>query len=126
MYGSLGPWPRSKFARPKYGHELDANVLSIAADSLKMIHEVTETNSRHINKVRTLIKQAMRIYFLGFAFHDENLDILGFERGWDKTGQIIDGTVWELGPKRRQELLGHVKELFPFFLTCWPMSCRYR
>ena len=76
-YGSLGdlPWkgtPRSI----QFGEQINSQKLIAVTDNLQTFTEGTDEEHSEIMAIRTAIHTAGKIAFLGFAFNEQNLDLL--------------------------------------------------
>jgi hypothetical protein len=91
VYGSLGrlPWQPGTAPVVAYGRS-GPDRLKHAAESLKILHE-TMRDTSEFEEARGLIQQAQRVHFLGFGFHDANLERLGMEGEYDPG--VFSGTV---------------------------------
>ncbi|MCD4716065.1 MAG: hypothetical protein K8R45_04905, partial [Desulfobacterales bacterium] len=73
VYGSLGklPWQGGDFA---YGNHIHFKDFLEMKDNIRVIDE--RTNFDNIDKMKTLIEHAERVFFLGFGFAKENMEAL--------------------------------------------------
>ena len=76
-YGVVGslPW-LSKDNAIEFGGEPSGSQLSALAGQIKTFTEGTDAESSEVNGIRSIMKTAQRLIFLGFAFHKLNLDML--------------------------------------------------
>lgn len=74
IYGAIDrlPW-QSKQARP-YITDFDYEVLKILKNNIRVIYDRSD---EELHEAKRLIRRARRIFFLGFGYHNENLEILG-------------------------------------------------
>lgn len=96
VYGSLGPLPwqtNDAKAIINYNGKISEKRIVECAKNIKTIHEASE-DTGDITLARELLKNARRIYFLGFGYHQENLDILRIQ-DLDHNRDIM-GTVYKL------------------------------
>lgn len=75
-YGSIGPLRFEDHRGIDYGEEFDSEQVINAASRLKTFTEGTNEDSSEILAIRTVMRKAQRVVFLGFAFHPLNLDLL--------------------------------------------------
>lgn len=76
LHGVLGPTDGSWIDQASSNPDMTPEALKLAADGIKMYHEVPGEDERYV-PVRDLLKQARSIVFLGFGFHPDNLGRLG-------------------------------------------------
>lgn len=76
-YGVVGslPWQRMDNA-VEFGEEPSGRELLLLARQIKTFTEGTNEASIEINSIRSNMKIAQKLIFLGFAFHKLNLDVL--------------------------------------------------
>jgi hypothetical protein len=78
LHGRLGylPW-ESKRGRP-YGAIVDENSIRTAMAEIKIIHEdINDGRDADFAKAKELLKNAEKIYFIGFGFNKINVERLG-------------------------------------------------
>lgn len=78
-YGQVGrlPWmAENGLASVPYGAQLDGRSLSAAAKQLRTFSEGVDPERSDIDALRSTVRNADRLVFLGFAFHDMNMDLL--------------------------------------------------
>ena len=95
VYGSLGslPWQASNFSRP---YEETSDLLEIQKASRQIIVMSEKDDSAPVfHRVFELMKEASKIYFLGFGYHNTNLRRLGMSRLVNKANRF--GTSVGLG-----------------------------
>ena len=78
VHGTLGalPWQKGSMAKRSYGSNPSAAELSQAADSIGIVGDVHGSDERFVRARYLLYDWAERTVFLGFAYHQENLDNL--------------------------------------------------
>ncbi len=76
-YGSVGalPW-RSRENAIEFGKELSVQELVTLANSIKTFTEGTSKSDSEINVMRSRLKSSDKIIFLGFAYHEINMNLL--------------------------------------------------
>ena len=76
-YGKVGslPWQSSGISVP-FGGELHSSTLSQVAETLRTFTEGTSETESHIDQIREAVLEAETLVFLGFAFHELNLQLL--------------------------------------------------
>jgi hypothetical protein len=85
VYGNLGrlEWqfddPQRPLPQVSYGAKPDENAVLLAADSINIIPEQSPELPREFQKAQKLIANAKALYFLGFGYHDTNMQRLGIE-----------------------------------------------
>jgi len=100
VYGQVGglDWQDAR-AKTKYGSEIQdfsqIDLLPITKD-LYVVHE--ERTNPQLEKAREEIRKAERIFFLGFGYADENLEVLGIPDGL-RAEHDIYGTAMGWTPK---------------------------
>ncbi len=111
VYGQIAPlkWQDPKQSvdyKPKIGESL----LERAAANIKTIYEQKE--SPELNEVRQLLAQAEQIFFLGFGYAEENLEILKLPDRTKRTTEIY-GTTFELEIREKFDIHSKIKEWLP-------------
>lgn len=76
-YGKVGslPWQNSGISVP-FGGKLHSLALSQVAETLRTFTEGTSEKESHIDMIRESVFEAETLVFLGFAFHELNLQLL--------------------------------------------------
>ncbi len=76
-YGTVGsiPWRNANDVFP-FGHEPDPKDLLNLTKQIKTFTEVTDMASTDLEAIRSHIQTSDKLVFLGFAFHDSNLELL--------------------------------------------------
>lgn len=82
-----------------------------AMQQIKVIHEVSD-DTPELETARTWISNCERLYFLGFGYHQSNLDRLAIESA-GKEKKAIMGTTMGLSLDRRQHMFELIKRLRP-------------
>lgn len=98
VYGTIGEIPWIKRSRKP--------TLIEASDAIYTIHELnTDRNLSTRKSIDKLIADARRIYFLGFGYHEANLQILRANE-WNRLGRpkLIMGNAYNLPDKKRVEV----------------------
>ena len=76
VYGKVAPL---KWQDPEkgvdYRQKIDGDILKRSADNIRTIHE--QKVSPELEEARTLLAQAQQIFFLGFGYAQENMEVLG-------------------------------------------------
>ena len=76
-YGQVGHLPYFNSSMPvNFGSDQSSNRLIQIADSLKTFTEGTDESSSDVIAIRQAIDSSEKIVFLGFAYHDQNLDVI--------------------------------------------------
>lgn len=77
-YGYLGPlpWTIENFGTVNFGGKPNTDQLISIADGLKTFTEGTDAEHSDIIEIRSTIRSAERVVFLGFAFAEQNLELL--------------------------------------------------
>ena len=77
-YGKVGdlPWQSPNGETVPYGAELQPTALLQVASSLRTFPEGTDPSGNQIAEIRFEISSAETLVFLGFAYHELNLDVL--------------------------------------------------
>jgi hypothetical protein len=76
-YGTVGslPWLKQHNAI-EYGASTNSGQLLQLTSQIKTFTEGTDESSSDVNSIRLNMKSSNRLVFLGFAFHDLNMDLL--------------------------------------------------
>lgn len=109
VYGAAKlPWQEPN---PNLALEYQTNLISFfdakkMAEQLRIIFDDRKQNSE-LSKVAELIKKARKIYFLGFGFADENLEILGIPESIK--GKPVYGTALGLKDTEIKRILNKLR-----------------
>ena len=125
-YGNLLKTDRDKnsFSEISYGSLKERNSLSdyqkksrifeVAEKmhrSLRIIGEIQDTEKE---KIRSIISNAHKLYFLGFSFNQENCDVLGlFNKELDNKFRASHSTIYYTNYKSSKKIEKRFNELFP-------------
>jgi len=107
VYGKLVdlPWENSKTYLPY--KEINYNSVSQLAKNINVIYS-NRIDEERIMKAKKLIKDADRIFFLGFGFASENMKILGIPDSLDRNKRIY-ATAYKNKDKEIQNLVSKFK-----------------
>lgn len=78
-YGVVGllPWQTSDNSNSiQYGATPEPDQLIVLSQQIKTFSEGTDDTSSQIKSIRSYVKSSKRLVFLGFAFHQLNMDLL--------------------------------------------------
>lgn len=81
VYGTVGDLPRpgkSESDYIKYRTSVKIQELVKRAEKIQIFPELCETQSQKLKKIRSILVNADKIYFIGFGYNEDNLKILGF------------------------------------------------
>jgi len=102
VYGQIAPL---KWQNPSdyadYKTQMNESILQNAANKIRTIYEVKE--NPELKEAQSLLKQADKIYFLGFGFAQENMKVLGLPGLIPEECQIF-GTVLGLESKEINDI----------------------
>lgn len=106
LYGQLGdlPWQEEN-GQPYDSRRGDhAGYLESSANAIKIVHENVDISQNEVfQKAHHLLLQAKNIYFLGFGYHEMNLDRLRIKEFI--SGRNLRGTILGLEPSRKRDIL---------------------
>jgi hypothetical protein len=114
MYGQLGG-QRYKPAIPGARDPIDPDFVEQSADSIKVVHE-SIGDSPEFSTARSLLQEAEVVCFLGFAYHEQNVERLGLGQLHQST--TLFGTALGLGEAeqtRAERIVGRPIRLFRHF-----------
>jgi len=111
VYGQIAPleWQSPADYVP-YAPKISESLLQKAAVNIKTIYEQKE--SPELNEARQLLAQAERIFFLGFGYAPENLEVLKLPDRTKRATEIY-GTAFGLKPKEKLDIREKIKEWLP-------------
>ena len=96
LYGKLGFLPWEKEAGNKdtreYNSEVFPHLLRRSTKTLKIIYEKVPDDNPEFKQARILLRNARRIFFLGFGYHSENLDRLKLKSVLQPISSTVDPT----------------------------------
>lgn len=77
-YGSVGalPWQQAPTIAVPYGGQLVSSTLLSVASVLRTFTEGTNYADSQIGEIRSCVREADTLVFLGFAYHELNLEVL--------------------------------------------------
>lgn len=75
-YGSLGDYADTTHRGVVFGDD-DCNLLSVAKRILTFSESIEDENL--VAKIKEMVREAETLVFLGFGFHEQNMDLLGDE-----------------------------------------------
>jgi hypothetical protein len=106
VYGKLSllPWQDNDTSKVLgYGDDASESYgrLPSVIQNLYVVHE--ERTNPELEKARTTISEAERIFFLGFGYADENLKVLGIPATLKPT-QLVYGTTMGFTEKERKDM----------------------
>ncbi|MCX5673459.1 MAG: hypothetical protein NTX87_00480 [Planctomycetota bacterium] len=101
VHGSLGPLPWQKSGGRPYRPLPEVWEVGNAANRIKIVCESAEEDPE-FNKARTLIREAQRIYFLGFGYNKDNVERLRL--AGCKEGARIYGTAIGFSDRERKDI----------------------
>ena len=114
VYGRVAPldWQESCDGKPRIPYRMDVNAINVPdlIDNLHVVYD--ERCDPDLEKARELVSQAERVFFLGFGYAKENLEVLGLPDVL-KTSQRIYGTALGCTPNE----IGHVQDFFDMGLS---------
>jgi hypothetical protein len=105
VYGSLGalPWEIQTERRTRaYTRNVTPETVEIAADQIKVIHQEMDVQ-KQFDSAWVKFMNAERIYFLGFGYHQANLERLRIDLDSIDSLQVA-GTSMNVSERRRREL----------------------
>jgi hypothetical protein len=111
VYGQVAPlkWQDSEQGID-YRPEINEPLLQKAATNIKTIYEQKESSV--LNDAQKLLAQAEKIFFLGFGYAQENLEVLKLPDRTKRTTEIY-GTAFGLEPKEKLDVREKIKEWLP-------------
>jgi len=120
LYGKLGllPWERQKnddYTR-NYNPEITPHILRKSSGSLKIIYDKVEPDDADFKQAKQLLKNARKIYFMGFGFHKDNLDRLRFREiitNNTTLPALVESTSYKLSPDLKESIPKGYKIRFP-------------
>ena len=111
VYGCLAPlpWQNQGEGRDYSGRWASHEDVINAAKNLFVIEEerINDVRSVKLDRLKSLIKEAVYIYFFGFAYGEENLEILG---GSFDNANLIWGTSLGLGEVAKNKIKKLIRE----------------
>lgn len=101
VYGQLSRLPWQEATGRAYTHNNSKEDLMKSAAGIKIVHESTPLGLE-FDEAKKLLKNTKRIYFLGFHYHEINMERLGSD--WI-VGKEIQGSCYQFSNKERGELV---------------------
>jgi hypothetical protein len=82
LHGQLAqlPWQDQRKGIPFGFDQINAPILQIAMDRIKIVHEDILDRDKDFDIARRLLWEAKRIYFMGFSYGSKNIERLKFEQ----------------------------------------------
>lgn len=115
-YGKVANLPSNEWATEiGYGNsaQTGGRLKDIAMSFIKTFTEETEKDSSDINEIRSTVKNAKRIAFLGFAYDDLNLKLLYGQNNDHpiKSETKVYGTAYGISESNRNYIIGELIQL---------------
>jgi len=103
VYGKIGSLPWQKEEVPvEYGtNEVDPDIFYKLSSNIQIMME--EMEPEKIDTINKLISNALRIFFLGIGYHQENMKILSLEKNLTFVDSVY-GTGFGLSQNKREKL----------------------
>ena len=101
VYGVMSQLSWQDKRGSEYRSEIGYEELQRLQSNIKVIHERT---GHDIEVIKDLISRAKRVFFLGFGYAQENLDVLDLPNVFKKNQQIF-GTAIGFTEKERREII---------------------
>jgi len=114
LHGRLGylPWQNVSEGRP-YNSKIDQRVMDICRREIKVVHEDITDRDKDFTKAKAILRNAQRIYLLGFGFGSKNVERLGLSL---LSPEQYQGTA--VG--QRDQELNNIKALCANKITLYP------
>lgn len=115
-YGTVGclPWQQARLdLQVPFGGELGSGGLLKVASGIRTFTEGTDTESSHIELIRSSIWDATRLVFLGFAFHELNLQVL-YGQGRDTPRRYdheVYGSALGVSESNKNAIVGELRDI---------------
>jgi hypothetical protein len=115
-YGTVGrlPWqPAESGVHVAYGAEISSGELIRVASGLRTFTEGTDSAASQINLIRSSVLNAERLVFLGFAYHELNLEVL-FGKSNDlptRYSKEVYGSAYGLSESNKRAIAGELANL---------------
>jgi hypothetical protein len=96
VHGHLGPLPFEEAHARAYEPSIDPETIKQAASSVRIAYETMDKgpNAMIITRIREALRNASKVFVLGFSFHPDNLALLNLKMGSDSiTGRIVTSSV---------------------------------
>jgi hypothetical protein len=101
VHGSLGPLPWQESVGRSYGPRPEDWEVGTAASRIKIVCEGAEGDPE-FNEARKLIREAQRIYFLGFGYNKDNVERLHL--GECKEAARIYGSAFKFSDREQEDV----------------------
>lgn len=106
VHGHLGYLPFQDNRGRKYNPYIDSEIIRSAASTIKLAYETMDTGSNEfVKEIQKTIQSAEKIYFLGFSFHPDNMEILGIDPSINLNRHVV-GTSIGISSNKRREVEG--------------------
>jgi hypothetical protein len=102
IFGQLVQLPWQDKGGIEYGYSGKVNLEELC-DNIKIIYEKND-NPDILKTVKSLLSNAKQIFFLGFGYHNENLNILNIPDVF-REGQTIYGTALNSTAKQKKDII---------------------
>jgi hypothetical protein len=114
-YGQIGhlPWQEvgSDVLKLEFGGDLNDSALLQLTDEVKTFTEGTDPHSSQIEGIRSAIRAAERVIYLGFGFHDQNLQLLYGSTPVNTARRSCWGTTFKMSDPNRAAVLRDLHSL---------------
>ncbi len=96
LYGTLGKLKEIHGSGRQYINKINASILKVAADSIKIMSQ--GAYNEELEKAQKVIGNAKLIMFIGFGYHEENVNRLEIPRPGQSPDHVkVCGTAFKLG-----------------------------
>ena len=107
-YGKLGSLPfEDKNGIPYGTQEPTIEQLKLASKGIRIVSEVQNRDDPEFVKARRLLKNAERIYFIGFGYNQENMDQLNISSS--RKGATIIGTAFHMSSTEKGRVVTYFR-----------------
>jgi len=103
LHGRLGylPWQEGQNRVPFGEMPITPQILDMCQREIRVVHENIEDRDVEFGAARKLLREAKRIYFMGFGYAQQNIERLNLA---EAKPDICEGTGLDLAPKERDSI----------------------
>jgi hypothetical protein len=100
LHGRLGYLPWQKEEGRAYGYtNIDARAVEMSVKEIRVVHEDITDRDKDFDEAKNLLKNAKRIYLMGFGFGSKNVERIDLP---SLSPEIFAGTAYGLTPQETQ------------------------
>lgn len=113
-YGKAGdlPWSVGDENRVKFGADVDTHKLLDLSQKIKTFAEGTNPESSDITSIKKCMLEADRLAYLGFAFHEMNMQLIAPNKNSANKWRTCYATVFNISKSDQETIKNHILRIY--------------